>query len=215
MLSDSAIAEIFARFETADPHPKTELEAPNPFCLLVSIVLSAQSTDVAVNKATKGLYAVADSPAAILALGEENLRGYIRSIGLYPTKAKNIMSLCRTLLEHHHGQVPEDAQVLQTLAGVGRKTAHVWLNCVKGAPLIAVDTHVFRVANRLGITDATNVVQSEAQLMQRVPERYRVHAHHWLILHGRYTCKARNPACSNCRLADVCLHLCHSITKNP
>jgi endonuclease-3 len=204
MISDACVTEIFARFEAADPHPKTELIAPNPFCLLISIVLSAQSTDVAVNKATKSLYAVADSPASILALGEERLREAIRSIGLYPTKAKNILSLCRALMEHHNGQVPEDSDALQTLAGVGRKTAHVWLNCVKGAPLIAVDTHVFRVANRLGITEAQNVTQSETQLMARVPKRYRIHAHHWLILHGRYTCKARTPACGNCILADMC-----------
>jgi endonuclease III len=203
-LTSTKIRTLFKRFDAVEPNPKTELCAPNGFCLLLSIVLSAQSTDVAVNKATAPLYAIAQTPKAILALGEEGLKGYIKTIGLYHTKAKHILSLCRTLIEEHQGQVPEDAVALQRLSGVGQKTAHVWLNCVTGAPLIAVDTHVFRVSNRLGLTEAANVVQCERQLMEVVPEAYLSRAHHWLILHGRYVCKARTPLCSACHVADLC-----------
>ncbi len=204
LLLPDAVATLFARFEAADPHPKTELVAPNPFCLLVSIVLSAQATDVSVNKATAALYAVADTPRAILALGEERLTIYIKTIGLYRVKARYVLALCALLIAEHDGQVPETFEALRRLPGVGRKTAGVWLNCVHRAPLVAVDTHVFRVANRLGLTEAANVTESERQLMQVIPERYLTHAHHWLILHGRYTCKARSPLCFNCRVADLC-----------
>jgi endonuclease-3 len=206
LLTPTAIADIFARFAAHEPEPKTELCAPNPFCLLISIVLSAQATDVSVNKATAPLYAVADNPAALLALGEDGLKTYIKTIGLFHTKARNIIALCQKLIDEYDGEVPETLEALQSLAGVGRKTANVWLNCVRGAPLIAVDTHVFRVSNRMGLTNAANVLECEKQLMQRIPPAYLQHAHHWLILHGRYTCKARTPACGNCLVVDLCLY---------
>ena len=206
-LIPEAVSHLFARFEAHEPHPETELVAPNPFCLLVSIVLSAQSTDVAVNKSDCG--ALCNSRYAarrLLALGEEGLKPYIKTIGLYHSKARYIMALCQTLVEEHHGEVPEDAQALRRLAGVGQKTAHVWLNCVKGEPLVAVDTHVFRVANRTGLTDARNVTECESQLMEVIPPAYLTHAHHWLILHGRYICKARAPLCSNCIIMNLCTY---------
>lgn len=206
LLSPNAIAEVFARFEAIEPDPKTELVAPNPFCLLVSIVLSAQSTDVAVNKATASLYALANHPAAIIALGEEGLKHYIKTVGLYHTKARNVIALCAMLIEEYGGCVPETLEELQRLPGVGRKTANVWLNCVRKEACIAVDTHVFRVSNRLGLTNAVNVVQSEQQLMQVIPYYYLTRAHHWLILHGRYICKARSPLCYHCTLSDICAY---------
>jgi endonuclease III len=206
MLDEQAIETLFARFYAANPAPVTELEAPNPFCLLVSIVLSAQATDVAVNKATKPLYEVASTPEALLALGEDGLKSYIKTIGLYHSKARNIIALCARLLDHYGGEIPRTREELQTLAGVGRKTANVWLNCVYGEPWIAVDTHVFRVSNRLGLCHASNVDACEAQLMQRVPLSYRTHAHHWLILHGRYVCKARTPLCEVCTVRDLCAY---------
>jgi endonuclease III len=213
LLSPSNIATMFARFQQHEPAPKTELKAPNPFCLLVSIVLSAQATDVAVNKATKPLYAIADSPEAIIALGEEGLKTYIKTIGLFNSKAKNIITLCHQLRDEHGGIIPTNRDDLQTLAGVGRKTANVWLNCVHGTPLVAVDTHVFRVSNRVGLTDASNVLQCEMQLMNRIPQEYMQHAHHWLILHGRYICKARVPNCDNCIISDICLYPQKNPTK--
>lgn len=206
ILSKQATETIFTRFAEREPEPKTELDAPNAFCLLVSIVLSAQSTDVAVNKATAGLYEVADSPEAILALGEEGLKSYIKTIGLYNSKARNIIALCRQLLDKHGGDVPHTREALQALPGVGRKTANVWLNCVRADPYIAVDTHVFRVSNRLGLVEAENVKQCEEQLEAHIPERFKQHAHHWLILHGRYSCTARKPDCPNCLVRDLCLH---------
>lgn len=205
-LSKAAIVEIFSRFEVHEPEPKTELEAPNPFCLLVSIVLSAQATDVSVNKATSALYARASTPQAIVALGEDGLREYIKTIGLFNSKARNVIALCQKLLDEHDGQVPHTREALQALPGVGRKTANVWLNCVLGEPLMAVDTHVFRVANRIGLTQAKTVLACEKQLMQRIPKRFLRHAHHWLILHGRYVCKARRPLCTNCLIADLCMY---------
>ncbi|TAE33846.1 MAG: endonuclease III [Alphaproteobacteria bacterium] len=206
MLDDAAIRTIFSRFAETTPHPVTELEAPNDFCLLISIVLSAQSTDVAVNKATKPLYAMASTPEALLALGEDGLKEYIKTIGLYHSKARNIMALCTRLLDHYAGIIPRDRDELQTLAGVGRKTANVWLNCVYGEPWIAVDTHVFRVSNRLGLCNSSTVDRCEKALMERIPLDYRTFAHHWLILHGRYVCKARTPLCSECCVRDVCCY---------
>jgi endonuclease III len=205
-LTPPAIAEMFARFEAHEPEPETELVAPNEFCLLIAIVLSAQATDVSVNKATAPLFAVVDTPQAILALGEEGLKSYIKTIGLYNSKARNVIALCQQLIELYGGDIPETREALQALPGVGRKTANVWLNSARGMLLVGVDTHVFRVANRTGLVEAANVAQCEQQLMQRIPESYLRHAHHWLILHGRYICKARVPLCRNCLIADVCLY---------
>lgn len=195
---------IFATFEAAEPHPKTELVAPNPFCLLVSIVLSAQATDVSVNKATPPLYARANSPAAIAALGVEGLEPYIKTIGLYRSKAKNVIALCEKLLREFDGRVPESREALESLPGVGRKTANVWLNCVKGEPTMAVDTHVFRVANRLGLCNEKTPLGVELALLKVIPKIYMQHAHHWLILHGRYVCLARKPRCGACAVRAWC-----------
>ncbi len=205
-LTKPSIATVFARFAAHEPSPVTELHAPNEFCLLISIVLSAQATDVSVNKATVALYAVADDPHRMLALGEEGLKGYIKTIGLYNSKAKNVIALCHKLLNEYDGIIPETRDALQTLPGVGRKTANVWLNCARNQPLMAVDTHVFRVANRTGLVQAKNVRECEDQLMECIPPEYLLHAHHWLILHGRYTCKARTPLCGNCLIADICTY---------
>lgn len=203
-MKKAAIAELFARFEAAEPEPKTELVAPNEYCLLVSIILSAQATDVGVNKATPALYKVADNPARMLALGEDGLKNYIKTIGLYHSKAKNVIAMSVLLLERHGGRVPETREELMALPGVGRKTANVWLNCARGQPTIAVDTHVFRVANRLGLVKTKTPEQTEHALEKVIPARFKTHAHHWLILHGRYTCKARKPMCRNCRVEDLC-----------
>ncbi len=204
LASAAAIAEIFSEFRRADPHPKTELHAPNPFCLLVAIVLSAQATDISVNKATKALFAKAKTPKAMLALGEAGLKPYIKTIGLYNTKAKNIMGLCQKLLDEFAGRVPENRDALASLPGVGRKTANVWLNCVLGLPTMAVDTHVFRVANRLGLCRETTPLGVELALEKKIPAEFMQHAHHWLILHGRYICKARTPQCSDCKVRAYC-----------
>lgn len=203
-MKKAAISELFTRFETAQPEPKTELIAPNEYCLLVSIILSAQATDVGVNKATPALYAVADTPQKMLALGEEGLKTYIKTIGLYHSKAKNVIAMSALLLERHGGRVPETREELVALPGVGRKTANVWLNCARGEPTIAVDTHVFRVANRLGLVKTKTPEQTEAALEKVIPARFKTHAHHWLILHGRYVCKARKPECGRCFVADLC-----------
>jgi endonuclease-3 len=203
-LKPSEIEAIFTLFAQADPHPKTELIAPNPFCLLVAVVLSAQATDVSVNKATKDLFIKADSPEKLLTLGEEGIKRYIKTIGLFNTKAKNIMGLCRKVLEEFGGELPHDRDKLASLPGVGRKTANVWLNCVLGWPTLAVDTHVFRVANRLGLAKASNPLQCELQLEKAIPAHWKTHAHHWLILHGRYVCKARAPLCSVCAVSAYC-----------
>jgi endonuclease-3 len=196
--------EIFLRLRAANPHPTTELAYTTPFELLIAVILSAQATDVSVNKATRQLYAVANTPQAIYALGVDGLITYIRTIGLYRNKAKNVIETCRILLEQHGGQVPRTKQALEALPGVGRKTANVVLNTAFGEATIAVDTHIFRVANRTALAAGKNVDQVEQALMQEVPEEFRHDAHHWLILHGRYTCVARKPLCWNCMIADLC-----------
>ncbi|HEY0845820.1 MAG TPA: endonuclease III [Noviherbaspirillum sp.] len=196
--------EIFRRFHKANPHPTTELEYTTPFELLIAVILSAQATDVSVNKATRKLYPIANTPAAIYALGAEGLEEYIRTIGLYRTKAKNVIETCRILLEQHGGEVPRSREALQALPGVGRKTANVVLNTAFGEPTIAVDTHIFRVSNRTNIAPGKNVDEVEQKLLKVVPAEYRHDAHHWLILHGRYTCVARKPQCWNCIIADLC-----------
>jgi endonuclease-3 len=198
------VAELYRRLAAANPDPRSELEYASPFELLVSVVLSAQATDVGVNKATALLYPVANTPEQLLALGEDGLRGHIKTIGLYQTKAKNVIALCRLLLERHGGQVPHDRAALEALPGVGRKTASVVLNVAFGEPTIAVDTHIFRVANRTGLARGTNPDKISAKLEKITPQPYRRNAHHWLILHGRYVCKARTPECSRCILTDLC-----------
>ena len=196
--------EIFTRFRAARPHPKTELEYRTPFELMVAVVLSAQATDVSVNAATKLLFQVANTPQAMLDLGEENLREYVQRIGLYQAKSKHIMQACKLLLEKHRGKVPQTREELEALPGVGRKTANVILNTAFGQPVIAVDTHVFRVANRTGIAPGKDVLEVERQLLKFVPDEFKHDAHHWLILHGRYVCQARKPKCSQCLIMDLC-----------
>ena len=198
------VQALFERFELAAPEPRGELVAPNPFTLVVSVALSAQATDKSVNKATGPLFALADTPAKMLALGEERLTELIRTIGLYRTKARNVMALSRILVERHGGQVPLEREALQALPGVGRKTASVVLNELRIEAAIAVDTHVFRVSHRLALSDALTPEGVERDLMVRVPEPYRTRAHHWLILHGRYVCVARRPRCEACPVADLC-----------
>jgi len=195
---------IFSRLEAANPAPTTELEYRTPFELLVSVILSAQATDRSVNLATRTLFAVANTPRAILALGEAGLAERIRTIGLYRNKAKNIIATCRMLLEQHGGEVPQSREALEALPGVGRKTANVILNTAFGQPTIAVDTHIFRVANRTGLAPGRNVREVERRLEKLVPERFRKDAHHWLILHGRYVCKARKPDCPVCPIREWC-----------
>jgi len=196
--------EIFTRLHAANPHPTTELEYASPFELLISVILSAQATDVSVNKATKRLYAIANTPAAIHALGVEGLTPHIQSIGLYRNKAKNIIETCRILLSEHGGEVPHNREFLEALPGVGRKTANVVLNTAFGEPTIAVDTHIFRVSNRIGLAPGKTVDAVEQKLLKTTPVQFRHDAHHWLILHGRYTCVARSPKCWNCMLLDLC-----------
>jgi endonuclease III len=195
---------IFARLQTANPAPRTELTYRSPFELLVAVILSAQATDKSVNKATAALFRVADNPASMLALGVTGLASYIKSIGLYNGKAKNIIATCRLLLEHHAGAVPTSREALEQLPGVGRKTANVIMNTAFGEPTIAVDTHIFRVANRTGLAPGKTVRTVEDKLVKLVPPEYRQDAHHWLILHGRYVCKARTPACPTCIILDLC-----------
>ncbi len=196
--------EIYTRLQQANPHPTTELEYTSPFELLISVLLSAQATDVSVNKATRKLYPVANTPAAIYALGVEGLIPYIQTIGLFRTKAKNTIETCRILLEQHNGEVPHTREALEALPGVGRKTANVVLNTAFGVPTIAVDTHIFRVSNRTGLAPGKDVETVEKKLMKFTPPEFRQDAHHWLILHGRYTCIARKPQCWNCIIADLC-----------
>ncbi|HXZ95451.1 MAG TPA: endonuclease III [Burkholderiales bacterium] len=196
--------EIFARLKAANPRPATELAYRSPFELLVAVVLSAQATDKSVNLATQKLFAVANTPRQILALGRFGLQKYIRSIGLYRTKAKNLIATCRILIEEYGGKVPHSRERLEELPGVGRKTANVILNTAFGEPTIAVDTHIFRVANRTGIAPGGNVLEVERKLLKFVPEEFRRDAHHWLILHGRYVCRARNPDCPMCIINDLC-----------
>jgi len=203
-LNKAEVVEFFARLAADNPHPETELEYSNPFTLLVAVVLSAQMTDVGVNKATRKLFAEADSPGKMLALGEETLRERLRTINFYNTKAKNVLALSRALIERHGGEVPADREALEALPGVGRKTANVVLNSAFGQETFAVDTHIFRVGNRTGLARGKTPLDVERKLEKCVPQPFRVHAHHWLILHGRYTCKARTPECWRCIVADLC-----------
>jgi endonuclease III len=196
--------EILRRFRQANPQPRSELEYRTPFELLVAVVLSAQATDRSVNLATRELFRHADTPERMLALGETGLADYIRSIGLYRTKAKNLIETCRRLVAEHGGAVPREREALEQLPGVGRKTANVILNVAFGEPTIAVDTHIFRVANRTGMAPGRNPLEVEQRLMKVVPEEFRLHVHHWLILHGRYVCLARKPRCPECIIRDLC-----------
>ncbi|WP_312936562.1 endonuclease III [Pseudomonas sp.] len=196
--------EIFRRLHEDNPDPRTELAYTSPFELLIAVILSAQSTDVGVNKATARLYPVANTPETILALGVEGLSDYIKTIGLYNSKAKNVIETCRLLIERHASQVPDTREALEALPGVGRKTANVVLNTAFRQPVMAVDTHIFRVSNRTGIAPGKNVVEVERQLVKFVPKAYLLDAHHWLILHGRYVCQARKPRCGSCRIEDLC-----------
>ena len=197
-------SQIFARLAAAEALPMTELEYKTPYQLLVAVVLSAQATDKGVNRATRLLFLKHSTPQAIAALGEEKLMNYIQTIGLYKTKAKNVIGLSRILIEQHDSQVPHDREALEALPGVGRKTANVILNTVFGEPTIAVDTHIFRLANRTGLAPGKDVRKVEDKLIKFVPPEYRLHAHHWLILHGRYVCKARKPECYRCIINDLC-----------
>ena len=203
-MTPKKIRAIFSRFKEANPSPTTELEYRTPFELLVAVILSAQATDKSVNQATRVLFKHANTPEAILKLGVEGLSPYIRTIGLFNTKAKNIIETCRILVEEHGGEVPRSREALEALPGVGRKTANVILNTAFGEPTIAVDTHIFRVANRTGIAPGRNVREVEEKLLAVVPKEYRHDAHHWLILHGRYTCIARKPKCPECLIRDLC-----------
>ena len=203
-LSAEEIAGIFRCFAASRPDPKGELESVNVFTLLVAVVLSAQATDAGVNKATRALFKVADTPEKMLALGEHGVIGHIKSIGLFRNKAKNVVALSRKLIEEHGSEVPRDRDALETLPGVGRKTANVVMNVAFGEPTMAVDTHVFRVANRIGLVSAKTTLDTERQLMACIPPEHGVPAHHWLILHGRYLCKARRPECWRCPIAEQC-----------
>ncbi|MEZ5774787.1 MAG: endonuclease III [Hyphomicrobiaceae bacterium] len=203
-LDAAAIEELFTRLRAQRPDPRSELEHSNPFTLLVAVVLSAQATDAGVNKATRGLFAAADTPAKMVALGEDQIREHIKTIGLFRGKAKNVLALSRILVEEHGGAVPADRAALERLPGVGRKTANVVLNVAFGEPTIAVDTHIFRVGNRTGLAPGRTPDEVEQVLLQCVPAEFRRNAHHWLILHGRYTCLARKPRCGTCVVADLC-----------
>jgi endonuclease III len=196
--------EIFTRFRNENPSPKTELEYSTPFELLIAVILSAQATDVGVNKATRKLYPVANTPQAIYDLGVEGLKQYIKTIGLFNSKANNVIKACKILLEQHNSVVPETREDLEALPGVGRKTANVVLNTAFGQPTMAVDTHIFRVSNRTGIAKGKDVVEVEKRLIKFIPDEFIMDAHHWLILHGRYTCVARKPRCGSCVIEDLC-----------
>ena len=205
LMKSAVIPEFFARLKKAMPEPETELEYENVYHLLVAVVLSAQATDAGVNRATGPLFKIVKTPADMVALGEGKLIEHIRTIGLYRTKAKNVMALSQLLIDRHGGEVPHTHEELQALPGVGRKTANVVMNVAFGEATIAVDTHIFRVGNRTGLAPGKDPLQVELRLLKRVPEEYRLHAHHWLILHGRYTCKARKPECPQCVVNDLCL----------
>jgi endonuclease-3 len=196
--------EFFRRMQEINPHPKSDLEYSTPFELLIAVILSAQATDKSVNVATAKLFPVANTAAAILALGEETLSDYIKTIGLFRSKAKNVIKTCAILLEQHGGEVPSSREALEALPGVGRKTANVVLNIAFGQPTMAVDTHIFRIGNRMGMAPGKHVLAVEARLLKVVPEEFTMHAHHWLILHGRYTCVARKPKCGACPVYDIC-----------
>ena len=203
-MNQSKRREIFERLRAADPNPTTELNYRSPFELLIAVLLSAQATDAGVNKATAKLFPVADNPQAMLDLGLEGVMEYTKTIGLYKTKSKHIMETCRLLLEKHHGKVPDDREALESLPGVGRKTANVVLNTAFGHPTMAVDTHIFRVANRTRLAPGKSVREVEDKLVRVIPKEFMFNAHHWLILHGRYTCKAQKPACERCIINDLC-----------
>ena len=203
-MKKTEIADFYTRLRAINPAPTTELHYQTPFQLLIAVILSAQATDVGVNKATAKLFPVAPTPERMLALGEEGLCDHIRTIGLYRTKARHIMATCHRLLERHGGEVPADREALESLPGVGRKTANVVLNTAFGQPTIAVDTHIFRLGNRTGLAPGKTVVEVEEKLLRRTPPEFRKDAHHWLILHGRYVCKARKPDCGHCVVADLC-----------
>ena len=203
-LKPQEIEEVFRRFHEIEPEPKGELESVNAFTFLVAVVLSAQATDSGVNRATKALFKTADTPEKMLALGEAGLRDYIKSIGLYRAKAKNVISLSKTLVAKHGGKVPREREALEALPGVGRKTANVVLNNIFGEPTIAVDTHLFRLGNRTGLAPGKSPLEVEKVLLKVIPVQYLRHAHHWLILHGRYICKARKPECWRCHISDIC-----------
>ncbi|HEX4113358.1 MAG TPA: endonuclease III [Stellaceae bacterium] len=203
-MTSAEIAEFFRRLAAARPAPKTELRYRNPYTLLIAVVLSAQATDAGVNKATPALFAAADTPAKMVALGEARVRDLIKTIGLYRTKAKNVVALSKLLVENHGGKVPDTREALEALPGVGRKTANVVLNVAYGEPTIAVDTHIFRVSNRTGLARGKTPLEVELKLDKRVPKEYLQHAHHWLILHGRYICVARKPRCPGCVVRDLC-----------
>ena len=203
-MTPQQIDTFFATLQAANPHPVTELEYTSVFELLAAVLLSAQATDVGVNKATRRLFPVANTPQAILALGQDGLEGYIKTIGLYRSKARHLMETCRILAEQHGGQVPRTREALEALPGVGRKTANVVLNVAFGEPTMAVDTHIFRVGNRTGLAPGKTPLAVETQLLRRVPAPYRVDAHHWLILHGRYICQARKPLCWQCAVSHCC-----------
>jgi endonuclease-3 len=203
-LKPEQVEAFYAALAKANPNPRGELDYINPYTLLVAVVLSAQATDASVNKATEALFKVADTPEKMLKLGEAKLKDYIRTIGLYNMKAKNVIALSRILIEEFGGEVPRDRETLQKLPGVGRKTANVVLNVAFGQPTIAVDTHIFRVSNRTGLAPGKDVAAVEQQLEKRTPEKYKRNAHHWLILHGRYVCKARKPECPRCVVSEIC-----------
>jgi endonuclease-3 len=203
-MNKAQIDKIFSIFQQQNPHPQTELKYKNNYTLLVAVVLSAQSTDIGVNKATEKLFETVDSPQKMLELGEAGLKNHIKTIGLYNGKAKNIIALSKILFEEYNSQVPNNLEILQTLPGVGRKTANVILNCAFGIPTIAVDTHVFRVSNRIGLVKQKDVLKTELALIKTIPKKWQTHAHHWLILHGRYVCIARSPKCSLCKIYDYC-----------
>ncbi len=203
-LKPAEIHELFSRLAELNPHPTTELAYTTPFELLVAVILSAQATDVGVNKATRRLYPVANTAAAILALGEEGLKPYISTIGLFNAKAKNVIATCRILVDQYAGEVPRDRDALEALPGVGRKTANVVLNVAFGEPTMAVDTHIFRLGNRTGLAPGKTPLEVEQKLLKRIPAAYMLHAHHWLILHGRYVCQARKPRCWECVVSEYC-----------
>lgn len=203
-MNTQTIRKIFLRFRKANPHPTTELVYHNHFELLIAVMLSARATDKSVNKATEKLFQVADTPEKMLRLGEKGLKKYIKSIGLYPTKSKNVIATCKRLIEDFHSKVPHDKEALESLPGVGRKTANVILNTCFGEPTIAVDTHIFRVANRIGLAKGDTPLAVEKQLNENIPQEFKHDAHHWLILHGRYVCVARKPHCPVCIIRDLC-----------
>ncbi len=204
VMKPDARHEFFRRMREINPHPKSDLQYSSPFELLIAVILSAQATDKSVNVATAKLFPIANTPKALLALGEEKLTTYIQTIGLFRSKAKNVIATCRILLDEHGGEVPATREALEALPGVGRKTANVVLNIAFGQPTMAVDTHIFRIGNRMGMAPGKDVVAVEQKLLKVVPEEFKMHAHHWLILHGRYTCVARSPKCGACPVYDIC-----------